>query len=221
VFPEDLAARLDPAFVAPLVTYLCSEQCPVTGHAYHAGMGFYGRAAVVTGPGATVGDGKTPPSAEQVAAAFERIRRLEPAETFENLTASLAPVVSAFDPKVPLAGAPAAAGPATGAQRSVPEVFAGLPGVFQKAAASGVDVVFQFEVTGEGGGSWSVAIKDQACTITEGKHEKPTTTITLSAADFLAFTAGELKATRAYAAGKLKIGGDLMKSQLIEKLFKF
>ena len=32
---------------------------------------------------------------------------------------------------------------------------------------------------------------------------------------------GELNAMAAYTSGKIKIEGDLMKSQLIEKLFKF
>ena len=32
---------------------------------------------------------------------------------------------------------------------------------------------------------------------------------------------GKLNAMQAYTSGKLKIQGDLMKSQLIQKLFKF
>jgi len=32
---------------------------------------------------------------------------------------------------------------------------------------------------------------------------------------------GKLKAMQAFTSGKLKIEGDIMKSQLIEKLFKF
>jgi putative sterol carrier protein len=43
----------------------------------------------------------------------------------------------------------------------------------------------------------------------------------MSDADFLDLIAGKLNAMQAYTSGKLKIKGDLMKSQLIEKLFKF
>jgi putative sterol carrier protein len=39
--------------------------------------------------------------------------------------------------------------------------------------------------------------------------------------DFVAMIGGKLNAMQAYTSGKLKIEGDLMKSQLIEKLFKF
>jgi putative sterol carrier protein len=39
--------------------------------------------------------------------------------------------------------------------------------------------------------------------------------------NFVKMISGELNAMSAYTGGKLKIRGDLMKSQLIEKLFKF
>jgi putative sterol carrier protein len=42
----------------------------------------------------------------------------------------------------------------------------------------------------------------------------------MAAADFLDLMNGKLPAMKAYTSGKLKIGGDIMKSQLIEKLFK-
>ncbi len=43
----------------------------------------------------------------------------------------------------------------------------------------------------------------------------------MSDEDFLSLIEGKLNAMQAYTSGKLKIEGDLMKSQLIEKLFKF
>ncbi|MFO7459855.1 MAG: SCP2 sterol-binding domain-containing protein [Desulfatiglandales bacterium] len=52
-------------------------------------------------------------------------------------------------------------------------------------------------------------------------HERPTTTIRMAGEDFVKLIKGELNAMKAYTGGKLKIAGDLMKSQLIEKLFKF
>ena len=38
---------------------------------------------------------------------------------------------------------------------------------------------------------------------------------------FLQLIGGQLPAMQAFTSGKLKIEGDLIKSQLIEKLFKF
>jgi putative sterol carrier protein len=42
----------------------------------------------------------------------------------------------------------------------------------------------------------------------------------MAAGDFLAMMGGQLPAMQAYTSGKLKIEGDLMKSQLLGKLFK-
>jgi len=56
--------------------------------------------------------------------------------------------------------------------------------------------------------------------VTEGSHSSPTTTLKMGDEDFVKMTSGELNAMNAYTSGKLKIEGDVMKSQLIEKLFK-
>ncbi|MGD8475010.1 MAG: SCP2 sterol-binding domain-containing protein, partial [Anaerolineae bacterium] len=59
------------------------------------------------------------------------------------------------------------------------------------------------------------------CDVQSGTHEKPTTTLKMSDDDFLQYVSGKLPAMQAYSSGRLKIEGDLMKSQLVEKLFKF
>ena len=66
-----------------------------------------------------------------------------------------------------------------------------------------------------------VVVKDNACTVEAGVHSKPTTTLKMADADFMALIAGKLPTMQAFTTGKLKIEGDLMKSQLVEKLFKF
>jgi len=102
----------------------------------------------------------------------------------------------------------------------VKAVFEGMQAAFQADAAAGVDVVFQWDISGDQGGSWNVVIKDGACEVNEGFHSNPTTTLKMADEDFLKMISGELNAMSAYTGGKLKIEGDLMKSQLVEKLFK-
>ena len=92
--------------------------------------------------------------------------------------------------------------------------------MFQADKAAGVDVVFQFRISGSSGGDWHIVVKDKACTVKAGVHDKPTTTLKMSVPDFLAYIGGQLPAMKAYTSGKLKIEGDLMKSQLVEKLWK-
>jgi len=99
ILPPDLLVKLKPEFVAPLVLYLCSEQCPVTGAIYNAGMGYFNRVAVKTGPGSVVGDGKEPPTPDEVAAGMDKIKSLEGAREYPNATAAFSPMLDAFKPK--------------------------------------------------------------------------------------------------------------------------
>ena len=214
ILPPELFAKLKPEMVAPIVLFLCSEQCPESGGIYNAGMGYFSRAGFVTGPGTTVGDGKVPPTPEEIAKKFEQISSLDDPLAFDSATASLGPMMDAFSPKKK-AKTSAKKGP------QVADIFAGMPKVFQADAAAGVDVIFQYGIAGKGGGDWHTIIKDGACEVVAGQHGAPTTTIRMGAEDFLAMMGGSLNAMAAYTSGKLKIEGDLMKSQLIEKLFKF
>ncbi len=96
-----------------------------------------------------------------------------------------------------------------------------MPASFVADAAAGVDVIFQYIISGEGGGDWYSVIKDETCTVEAGAHEKPGCTLNMDSGDFLDMMNGKLPAMQAYTSGKLKLEGDIMKSQLIEKLFKF
>ena len=64
-------------------------------------------------------------------------------------------------------------------------------------------------------------IKDETCQVAAGTHKKPGCTLKMDGGDFLDMMNGKLPAMQAYTSGKLKIEGDIMKSQLIEKLFKW
>jgi len=215
VLPPELFEKLKPEFVAPLVLYLCSEQCTGTGAVYNAGMGYYNRAAVVTGPGVVVGDGKEIPTPEAVAASMGKIKSLKDAEEFSDAMAAFGPMLDAFSPKKKETVSEESGG------LTVVGVFENIPGAFQPDKAAGVDVVFQFDISGPGGGSWTITVKDESCEVTEGSGGSPTTTIKMGDDDFVKMMSGELNAMSAFTSGKLKVEGDLMKSQLIEKLFKF
>jgi putative sterol carrier protein len=106
------------------------------------------------------------------------------------------------------------------ASSSVADIFKAMPGAFNAGAAKGVDVVFQYNISGSDGGDWFCVIKDGTCAVESGKHEKPTCTLKMADKDFVDMISGALPAMQAYTSGKLKIEGDVMKSQLIGKLFK-
>jgi putative sterol carrier protein len=215
VLPPEVFERLKPEFVAPLVLYLCSEQCPGTGGIYNAGMGFFNRAAVVTGPGTVIGDGKEIPTPEDMAGHMARIKSLSGAREYVNAVAAYGPMLDV------ISGKKAETEPAAGGGLTVKKIFERIPEVFRPEKASGLDVVFQFVIAGGGGGTWHVKVKEQKCEVKEGPAEKPTTTIKMGDEDFVKMIQGQLNAMSAYTSGKLKVEGDLMKSQLIQKLFKF
>jgi len=89
------------------------------------------------------------------------------------------------------------------------EVMQGMPGAFQSARAGNVNAVVQFNLTGDGGGTWTVKIAEGKCEVAEGAAQAPNATVTAAAADYLALTRGELNPMSAFMSGKLKITGDM------------
>ena len=221
VIPPEIFERLKPEFVTPMVLYLCSRPCGETGMIFNAGAGHFSRVAVCSGPGTSVGDGTNPPTPEQIHASWGAINQLEGAREFHNATVALTPMLEGGG-----GGNDAGTGGRGDTERgggglTVADVFARMPAAFRADKAAGVDVVFQYRISGPGGGEWHTVVKDGTCDVKEGVHGKPTTTISMSSEDFLSMIGGRLNAMAAFTSGKLKIEGDLMKSQLIEKLFKF
>jgi NAD(P)-dependent dehydrogenase (short-subunit alcohol dehydrogenase family) len=96
ILPPDLLEKLSPEYVAPMVMVLCSERCPVTGRIYNAGMGFFNRAAVVTGPGTVVGGGEQVPTVDDVAAAMDKISTLTDGKEYFQINDQLGDVLAAF-----------------------------------------------------------------------------------------------------------------------------
>lgn len=103
----------------------------------------------------------------------------------------------------------------------VKEVFDKMPGVFNPSSAQGMDAVFQFEIAGDGGGNWSIIVKDGACQVQEGTHDSPTVTLTMSGETWLGMVNKEVNGMQAFMSGQLKASGDIMLAQRIEQLFPF
>ncbi|MFP4476125.1 MAG: SDR family NAD(P)-dependent oxidoreductase [Desulfatibacillaceae bacterium] len=217
VFPPDILEKSKPDFVAPMVLYLCSDLCRETGSIYNAGMGFFNRAAVETGPGVVLTGGEEFPTVDDIADNMGKIASLKGAKEYFQLNDQVMDVIMAF--QKPAGGGTEQAGEAAGVP-SIDEIFDAMPEKFMPEKAEGVDVVFQFVITGEGGGDYSVTIKNQKCGYEKTRADKPTCTLEMAAQDFLEMMTGKLPAMQAYTSGKLKISGDIMKSQLIEKVFK-
>jgi NAD(P)-dependent dehydrogenase (short-subunit alcohol dehydrogenase family) len=81
-----LSPRMDPATVSPLVSYLASSACQVTGEAFSALAGRFARVFVGLTPG-FFSDSAEPVEAEEIAARFEQIRNPEDYWIPESLVA--------------------------------------------------------------------------------------------------------------------------------------
>ncbi len=85
VLPPDLAEQMKPEFVTPIVVYLCSEECPVSGNIYHAMANSYNRITMMTNAGIALGGGKTVPTVEEVAAKWPKIMDMTGAKEYPQL----------------------------------------------------------------------------------------------------------------------------------------
>jgi putative sterol carrier protein len=101
------------------------------------------------------------------------------------------------------------------------EVFAKVPDAFNPDASQGLNAVFQYDITGDDGGTWNVTIEDGTCQVQEGSHDAPTVTMTMSSETWLALVNNELNGIQAFMSGKLKVNGDIMLAQRIPDLFSF
>ncbi len=214
VMPPDLFEKSKPEFVTPLVMVLCSEACQESGGIFNCGMGYFNRAAILTGSAVQLGDQNKPPTPELIHENWGKINSIDGAREFKEANSAVFALI-APPPTEPVEDETAAQG-----SGSVAGIFENMLETFKADAAAGVDVVFQFNISGAGGGDWHCMIKDSTCTIETGVHAKPVCTLKMADADFLAMMQGTLPAMQAYTSGKLKIEGDIMKSQLLEKLFK-
>jgi putative sterol carrier protein len=100
------------------------------------------------------------------------------------------------------------------------EIIEALPLAFQPDKAKGMDATFQFELTGEGGGTWVAKIADGQCTVTEGGIDNPSATISMEAADYVAIAQGKLDMARAFMSGKIKVKGDMGLVMKLPTLFE-
>jgi len=215
VMPPDLFEKSKPESVSPLVMYLCSEACDESGAIFNCGMGYFNRATVLTGPALQLGDQDHPPTPELIHANWEKINAMDGAREFAEANSAILALIS------PPGTAAAEVTSTADGQDSVAAIFDKMPDSFKAGAAAGINVIFQFNISGAGGGDWHCIIRNNTCTIESGPHKNPACTLKMADADFLAMMQGTLPAMQAYTSGKLKIEGDIMKSQLLEKLFTF
>lgn len=102
---------------------------------------------------------------------------------------------------------------------TVKEVFDQMGSRFRADKASGTNAVIQYDISGEGGGTWHAVIKDGACTVQEGAGTNPSLTLQMAAPDWLDMVSGKQSGQMLFMSGKLKLKGDMGLAMKLGSMF--
>lgn len=115
---------------------------------------------------------------------------------------------------------PAPRPPADTGAPSLADYARAMPSGFRADKAGGLRAVYQFQLSGPDGGTWTVSVSGGSCTVAEGGPVAPSVTINMSGSDFIKLARGELNTTRAYQQGQIKISGDISQAGKIPEIFR-
>ena len=102
---------------------------------------------------------------------------------------------------------------------TVKETFDAMAGRFRADRASGTSAVIQYEIAGEGGGTWNAVIRDGTCTVSEGAGANPNLTLQMAAQDWLDMLSGKQSGQMLFMSGKLKVKGDMGLAMKLGSMF--
>ena len=100
------------------------------------------------------------------------------------------------------------------------EIFDQMGANLNPDAAKGMNATIQFNLSGDDGGQWYVALKDGTCQVQEGTASSANMTLSMSAQDYVDMIMGKLNGQMAFMSGKLKISGDMGLAMKMQSLFK-
>ncbi len=94
--------------------------------------------------------------------------------------------------------------------------FDSLSGKVDAGKIAGMNAIFQFNLGEE---VYSVKVADGGVNISEGAMDGANIQLTMTPADFLALTSGQLNSMQAFTTGKLKIKGDMQLALKLQNVF--
>ena len=85
------------------------------------------------------------------------------------------------------------------------DIMLGLPERFRTEKAASADAIFHFDLAGDGGGKFTVAVKPDGCSVQEGLSGEAACTISAASMDYVALEQGRLDPQAALMGGKIKV----------------
>jgi putative sterol carrier protein len=102
---------------------------------------------------------------------------------------------------------------------TVRESFEAMPSRFRADKAAGTNATIQYDISGDGGGTWNAVIKDGACTVNQGAAPSPNLTLSISAQDWIDMLSGKQSGQMLFMSGKLKVKGDMGLAMKLGSMF--
>ncbi len=84
----------------------------------------------------------------------------------------------------------------------------------------GFQSVYQFDLSGEDGGTYQVKFDNNQVSYVQGTPDEPKCTLQMSDANFIKLVNGQLNPTAAFMMGKLKVKGDLSLSLKLQSILQ-
>ena len=100
---------------------------------------------------------------------------------------------------------------------SVADIINTMKSKFNASAASGLDLVFQFNI--EDGENYALIVKDGTCDVQAGDNPNANVTLIMDSATLAGITTGETDGMQAFMGGKLRAEGDMMLAMKLAELF--
>jgi adenosylmethionine-8-amino-7-oxononanoate aminotransferase/putative sterol carrier protein len=100
------------------------------------------------------------------------------------------------------------------------DLFAAMAQRFDQGRAAGVDLTVRFHLTGPGGGSWLVTVRDGTLSVEQDPDEEAVADVTIrsGADDYLRIVNGELSGADAFSTRRLVVDGDLARAAALAEL---
>ena len=95
-----------------------------------------------------------------------------------------------------------------------------LDGVASQDAArvQGINGVMLFDLSGDGGGRWTLTLADEGIKLEDGESASPDVTFSMEAQDFIAIANGELNPISAFMQGKVSVSGDMALAMRLQSI---
>jgi len=102
---------------------------------------------------------------------------------------------------------------------TVKDTFDQMPSRFRADRAAGTNATIQYDISGDGGGTWNAVIKDGTCAVKTGPATSPNLTLQVGAQDWIDMSTGKQNPQMLFMSGKLKLKGDMGLAMKLGSMF--